>query len=200
MAALALVGCGQVPTASLWALRDLDVWSVQPADAVGTLYLPEGVRVGHDAVIVRIRAGRPGSASPYSPADTLDETVILRPQAPGRYNPGRRLAAPWPGGHWWVLTLDDAQAQRLVRLRQRLLLWQRQDPEQRQPRTHAAITPRVCADPGSRWTADAVRLSAWLRWRPQQADVLVFDDLPLAKLLTAQSGATPLPVCRMASR
>jgi hypothetical protein len=161
-------GCSLIPLRSLWALRSFDFNQLDGAHLRALVYLPAGVATLPDALKLSVKVERGNG-------EALTETLALRP------NPAALTGLPpapaGAAGHWLALTLDAAEQQRLAQLRQRLQAWKAADGPDAKRKLALEAEPQLCVPRGSpALTAGQVRLSAWLRWKAGQDDLLLLDD------------------------
>lgn len=187
--ALVLAACTQVPLRSLWQLRQLDWQQLDPAFLLALAYLPEGIEAKPDAAVITLKLERGNAA-----AEVLEERLVLRPvqaaaQAPWPETPERR-------GQWLALGLDAQQQARFHALRSTLQAWKAQDGAAAKRTVSMSLEPQMCrrgAIPPK--GLKALRISGWLRWKAQQAPVLLLDEAGLAELSERQPDAAALPLC-----
>lgn len=186
--ALVLAACTQVPLRSLWQLRQLDLQQLDPALLLALAYLPEGIEARPDAAVITIKLERGNAA-----AEVLEERLALRPvhtspQALWPETPERR-------GKWLALSLDAQQQARFQALRATLQAWKAQDGADAKRKLTMALEPQMCRRSSTpAQTLEALRVSAWLRWKAQQAPVLLLDEAGLTDL-SDRATSTAMPVC-----
>lgn len=179
-------GCSLVPLRSLWALRGFDFNQLEGAHLRTLVYLPAGVSTLPDALRLKVKVERGNGES-------LSETLALRP------NPAALTGLPpapaGAEGHWLALTLDAAEQQRLAQLRQRMQAWKVADGPEAKRKLSLDAEPQLCTPHGSpALTAGQVRLSAWLRWKAGQEDLLLLDGAT-ARDVDEKMARETLPAC-----
>lgn len=180
-------GCSVIPIRSLWALRSFEWQQLDGAQLRVPVYLPAGVEARRDAVRVHVRAERGNAA-----AEVLEETLTLRPAAIAATGLG--LPPPWSGGHWVVLSLDEGEQRRLAEFRARLMAWKAADGPEVKRRLGLEASPQLCARTAAQAATESLRLSAWMRWKAGQEDLLLLDSVSV-KDIAPQAAETPLPMC-----
>lgn len=187
--ALLLAACTQVPLRSLWQLRQLDWQQMDPVLLLALAYLPEGIEARPDAALITIKMERGNSAG-----EVLEERLALRPvhaaaQIPWPEAPGRR-------GQWLALSLDAQQQARFQALRATMQAWKAQDGAAAKRKLSISLEPQMCrrASSAAVPAAESLRVSAWLRWKAQQAPVLLLDEAGLADLSERPTSGA-LPTC-----
>jgi hypothetical protein len=186
LAAAAVAGCSRIPLGTLWSLRSFDVKQVDGAALRILAYLPSQVDTQRDAVKVHLTAQRGNPA-----AEVLEQTLALRPLA--AIAASNLPPAPWPGGHWVALGLDEAEQARLTGLRQTMLAWKAADGEGVKRRLAMDATPQLCAKTAG-LPVDQVTLDAWMRWRAGQDDLHLLAGAKGSDL-DDKNAAAALPLC-----
>ena len=188
LAAMA-AGCSVIPLRSLWALRSFELQQLDGALLRMPVYLPAGVEAQRDALRVHVRAERGNAA-----AEVLEETLTLRPGVGAGASTGLGLSPPWAGGHWVVLALDEGEQRRLAEFRARLMAWKAADGPEAKRRVGMDATPQLCARSAAQAATQSLRLSAWMRWKAGQKDLLLLDSVAV-KDIAPQEVEAPLPLC-----
>lgn len=186
--ALVLAACTQVPLRSLWQLRQLDWQQLDPALLLALAYLPEGIEARPDAALITIKLERGNGAG-----EVLEERLALRPvhaasQVQWPETPERR-------GRWLALSLDAQQQARFQALRATMQAWKAQDGADAKRKLSISLEPQMCRRASTPpQTLQALRVSAWLRWKAQQAPVMLLDEAGLTDL-SDHATSTAMPVC-----
>lgn len=186
--ALTMAACTQVPLRSLWQLRQLDWQQLDPALLLALAYLPEGIETRPDAALITIKLERGNAA-----AEVLEERLALRPVQPASQalwpeSPGRR-------GRWLALSLDAQQQARFQALRATMQAWKAQDGPDAKRKLSISLEPQMCRRASTPpQTLEALRVSAWLRWKAQQAPVMLLDEASLTDV-SDRATSTAMPVC-----
>jgi hypothetical protein len=186
-AMLLLSACTLIPVRSLWALRKFDMAQIDGGALRALVYLPEGAATLRDAIKVPLKIER-GSASP----EVLEETLVLRPNRAAL--PPSLPAAPAYKGQWVALTLDALEQQKLTSLRQRAQAWRAADGPDVKRKLSAEVSAQFCSQSPALTVAGDLPLTVWLRWKPEQDDLLLLDGAKL-KDIDAKAAAEKLPAC-----
>lgn len=181
-----LAGCTSVPLGSLWALRQLDFWTLDPAQLHAMALLPAGVGAQPEALKVTLKAQRGGGS-----AEVAEEHLALRAAAAIQAPPG-----PTPAGaHWLPLAFDDADAARFNAFRTRLQAWKAADGKVADRNFHLSVEPALCSHlPGGVETKKVV-ISAWARWQAGQEMLAVLDGASLKDVADKSTLPARLPAC-----
>lgn len=185
-----LAGCSAVPLRSLWALRQLDFWTLDASQVHAWVMLPAGVAAPAEALRVTVKAERGGGSG-----ESAQEVLVLRPRGTALLSAEQRRSEHGsPGAHWVALAFDEQDVQRFNGLRQRLQGWKETDGKVSGRSMSLAVSPALCAiATGNPPPMEKIRLSAWLRWKPGQEPVQVLDGAGLKDL---KDDAPPmLPAC-----
>ena len=187
VAALLLTGgCTQLPLRSLWALRQFDMETFDPAQLRAAVLLPQGVRFAGQGVSLDLRLVHGATG------EVLDERLWMRP-AQAQQAASLPPAGGRPG-HWVTLKLSDADVARVVALRERTKGWKQAAAGKlsgnKKNSLSLTMEPQLCRQA----TVPArLQVSAWLRWAPSPGDVLMLDEADLDELW--KDLPKPLPAC-----
>jgi hypothetical protein len=189
-----LAGCSLIPLSSLWALRQLDLMTLDPRQLQVLLYLPAAVGPQPETVLIQLQLSR-DSASPGAAADMLEETLALRPRQ-ATTEPLPSLGRARPGGHWVWLALGDAEVQHLEVLRARAQAWKAAEATGgKKRRLTLNLTPQLCNRSRlAPLVAGEVKLSAWVRWEAGQALIPILEQAS-GRDVDDKAGTDPLPPC-----
>lgn len=184
---LAMVGCTQIPVRSLWALRKFDMAQIDGAQLRALVYVPEGAGTLRDTLKVPLKIERGGTSN-----EVLEETLVLRPNRAAL--PAAAPSNPNYKGHWVALTLDAQEQQKLVGLRQRSQAWRAADGPDTKRKVSAQVSAQFCSLSPEMSSAGDLTLTVWLRWKPEQEDLLLLDGARL-KDIDDKAAAERLPAC-----
>ncbi|HSI60576.1 MAG TPA: hypothetical protein VLA16_23675 [Ideonella sp.] len=186
LAALALAGCSAVPLSSLWALRQLDFWNLDPTQIHAMALLPAGVGARPDALRLTLKAQRGGGS-----AEELEEHLALRAAAVEQAAPEQAA----PGTHWLPLAFDETEVARFNAFRGRLEAWKAADGKVADRRFSLAVEPALCSTVAGGVETRKVIVSAWLRWKAGQEPVQVLDRAGLKDIAEKIKTGPRLPAC-----
>jgi hypothetical protein len=184
VAALVLAACTTIPVSSLWALRKIELMTLDPAQLRAAIRLPAGVGLQRDAVAVDLKVEHAATG------ETFAERLWLRARpAPGGAWPGERDTT----GQWQLLALDVGDQQRLQALRARVAAWKAASTTgEARSRLSLQLSPQACRRGAGPALTD-LRLTAWLHWAATPGWLPMLDDAPLSSLLPDDT--PPLPAC-----
>jgi hypothetical protein len=184
---LLAAGCTQLPLRSLWALRQFDMETFDPAQLRAAALLPQGVQLEGEGVALDLKLERGATG------EVLEQRLWMRPV------PLAGAALPPAGGrqgHWVALRLSDADVARVRALREQARAWKQQQPAPagqggKKNSLTLKLHPQLCRDGvvGSK----RLRVSAWLRWAADPGDVLMLDEADIDELW--KDLPKPLPAC-----
>jgi hypothetical protein len=166
-----LAGCGRIPLASLWQLRQFSFERFEPDALRLALHLPAAYSMARDALRIEARVQRDGEPA-------RSEHFVLRESADPAEGAGLPPVSA-AGGRWVVLRLDAGEAER-VRAFRRLLTAVKAQPGQRGSLALNA-SPQLCRTGVA--AAGEPQLSGALRWSHDKGYVPLLRDVELDELL-----------------
>jgi hypothetical protein len=170
---LALAACTVVPARSLWALRQFDAMTFDPAQFRVAARLPRSIGIPADAVAVDLKVERGATG------ELIEQRLWLQPLAGTESWPGPQRE----GSVWALLGFDEADQRRILQLRHRAAAWKAADaPDGGKNKMSVSMHAQPCLHGAAPFDGEA-RVSAWLIWAAQPGWLALLDDEPLGKLL-----------------